>query len=104
MIGMLVAAALMAGSGSGDLRHEYSSCLNDAVGTAKTAKVEIDGFKDYARKTCATVEDGFKTTLVSFDVKNGMSKTAASKDADVQLDDYVFTAQERYRYAVAPPK
>ncbi len=106
MIVKFAAAALtmMATAASADARQDYVSCLNGAVGTAKTANVRADGFKDYAHKTCAAVEDGFKAKLVSFNVKNGMSKTAAAKDADLQLDDYLYTYEEKYRYSAEPPK
>lgn len=99
-----VIAAAMVMQASADVRSAYVSCLKDAVTSAKGANVGVDGFKDYAHKTCSTVADDLKTKLVSFNVKNGMSKKAASSDADLQLDDYVYTAEERYRYAVEAPK
>ena len=101
---MFVAAAMMVQAGTAEQRSAYVSCLRDAVVSAKGANVAIDGFKDYARKTCATVEGGFKSKLVSFNVKNGMSKKSAAADAEVQLEDYVYTAEERYRFSVEPPK
>ena len=101
---MLIAAAMAMQGGSGDPRAAYRTCLNEAVASAKSANVGIDGFKDYAHRTCATVGDGFKSKLVSFNVKNGMSKKAASEDAELQLEDYVYTAEERYRYSVQPPQ
>ena len=103
MIVTVFAAALMMQAATAD-RTAYVSCLKDAVTNAKGANVGIDGFKDYAHKACAAVEQGFKAKLVSFNVKNGMSKKAASEDADVQLEDYVYTAEERYRYSVEAPK
>ena len=101
---MFVAAAMMAQGGTADTRSAYVSCLRDAVVSAKGANVGLEGFKAYARKTCATAEGGFKSKLVSFNVKNGMSRKSAAADAEVQLDDYVYTAEERYRYSVEPPK
>ncbi|MBA3576439.1 MAG: hypothetical protein H0W39_02315 [Sphingomonas sp.] len=85
-------------------RSAYVSCLKDAVFSAKAANVGIDGFKAYAHETCASVEDGFKSKLVSFNVKNGMSKKTASEDAQLQLEDYVFSAEDKYRYSVEEPK
>lgn len=101
---MFVAAAMMVQGVPADTRSAYVSCLRDAVVSAKGASIGIDAFKDYARKTCATAEGGFKSKLVSFNVKNGMSRKSAAADAEVQLDDYVYTAEERYRYSVEPPK
>jgi hypothetical protein len=94
---------MMVQAGSAD-RTAYRTCLNDAVASAKGANIGVDGFKDYARKTCAAVEDGFKSKLVSFNVKNGMSKKTAAEDAEVQLDDYLYTAEEKYRYSADAPK
>ena len=100
----IVAAVMMIQGVSAESRSAYVSCLRDAVVSAKTAKIGVDGFKDYARKTCATVEDGFKSKLVSFNVKNGMSKKAAADDAEIQLEDYVYSVDEKYRYSVQPPQ
>lgn len=100
----VVAAAMMMQGGSADPRTAYRNCLNQAVASAKSANVGIDGFRDYAHKTCAAVEDGFKSKLISFNVKNGMSKKSAASDAELQLEDYVYTAEEKYRYAVQPPQ
>ena len=104
MIVMFVAAAMMMQGASDDLRSAYRSCLNSAVSSAKSANVGVDGFKDYAHKTCSAYEESFKAKLVSFNVKNGMSRKAAADDAQVQLDDYVYTAEERYRYSVESPQ
>lgn len=103
MITILVAAAMVQATSS-EARSSYVSCLRDAVTSAQSAKLGVAGFKDYAHQTCASIEGGFKAKLVSFNVKNGMSKKAAADDAQVQLDDYVYTAEERYRYSVEPPK
>jgi len=87
-----------------DPRTTYNACLNEAVTSAKAAKVPADGFKAYAHQSCAAAEDKFRAVLAAFNVKNGMSRKAATADAQVQIDDYVYTADERYRYSVAPPK
>lgn len=103
MIAIMVAAAMTMQPG-GELRQDYVTCLSNAVVSAKNANIGVDGFKDYAHKTCATIETGLKSRLVSFNVKNGMSKKTASEDAQLQLEDYVYTAEERYRYSVQPPQ
>lgn len=91
MISIAIAGALMLQTGSVELRSAYVDCLKQAVVSAKGAGVAADAFKDYAQKTCATAEEGLKAKLVGFNVKNGMTKAAAAKDADIQLDDYVYT-------------
>lgn len=101
LVTMFAAALLLVQAGNAD-RSAYVSCLKDAVVSAKGANVGVDAFKDYAHKTCAAIEQSFKAKLVSFNLKNGMSKKAAAEDADVQLEDYVYTAEERYRYSLEP--
>ena len=101
---MFAAAAMMLQSGTAETRSAYVSCLRDAAVSAKGAKIAPDGFKDYARTTCAAAEGGFKSKLVSFNVKNGMSKKAAADDAEIQLEDYVYSIDEKYRYSVEPPR
>lgn len=103
MIASVIAVAMMMQTAAAD-RSAYVACLKDAVASAKGANVTTDAFKAYAHTTCASVEGGFKSKLVAFNVKNGMSKKAAAEDAQVQLDDYVYTAEERYRYSVEAPK
>ena len=103
MIATMIAAAMM-GQASADLRSAYVTCLGEAVKSAKSASITADGFKDYARTNCAAAEGSFKAKLVSFNVKNGMAKKLAADDAEIQLDDYLYTAGERYRVSLQPPK
>lgn len=98
----MVFVAMFAMQPGGELRQEYVTCLNNAVASAKTANVTADAFKAYAQKTCSTVEEGFKARLVTFNVKNGMSRKAATDDAQVQLEDYMYTYEEKFRYAGQP--
>lgn len=103
MILMIVAtAALFAGS-AGEPRQAYSACLRDAVANAKVAKIPGDGFKAYAHETCAAAEASLKAKLAAFNVKNGMGRKSAAEDAQVQIDDYVFSAEDRYRASLAAP-
>ena len=102
MIGTVIAAAMMLVQAGNADRTAYRTCLSDAVTSAKSANVKVDGFKEYAHRTCAAIEDSFKAKLVAFNIKNGMSKKAAAEDADIQLEDYIYTAEERYRYSLEP--
>lgn len=104
MISVMIAAAMVMQANAAEPRRAYTSCLKDAVASAKTAKIAADAFKEYAHKTCAAVEGDLKARLVSFNVKNGMSKKAAADDAEVQLDDYVYSYDETYRYAIEDEK
>lgn len=103
MITILTAVALFAGA-SGDPRQAYSACLKDAVVNAKIAKVTGDGFKAYAHETCAAAEAAFKASRAAFNVKNGMGRTAAAEDAQIQIDDYIYSAEDKYRFSLEPPR
>ena len=99
MIILLTAAAMLTGAGAGP-REAYTVCLSNAFASAKSTKVPVDNFKSYAHQTCAADEEALKKSLTAFNVKNGMGKKSATEDAQVQIDDYVFTAEENYRYEV----
>jgi hypothetical protein len=103
IITILAAAAIYAGV-SAEPRQAYSACLQTAVASAKVAKVPADGFKTYAHQNCAAIEDSFRSSLAAFNVKNGMGKKSATEDAQVQIDDYVFTAEDKYRFSLGTPK
>ncbi|MBA3525891.1 MAG: hypothetical protein M3438_00945 [Pseudomonadota bacterium] len=103
MITILVAAALYAGA-SGEPRQAYSACLRDAVANAKVANVPADGFKAYVQQNCVTAEASFRKSLAAFNMKNGMGKKSADEDAQIQIDDYVFAAEDKYRFSLEPPK
>lgn len=100
---LLAAAALLAGA-SGPERQAYAACLKDAVANAKVANVPPDGFKAFAHQACAAAEQKFKASLVAFNVKNGMGRKSAAEDADLQIDDYLYSAEDRYSALLAPPR
>jgi hypothetical protein len=97
-----VAAAMMVQASAAD-RNAFAGCLKSATASAKAAKVGVDDFKAYAHKTCAEAETNLKSKLSAFNVKNGMSRNAAAADAQLQLEDYLFTAEDNYRYSVEDP-
>jgi len=103
IIPMMAAAAMLAGA-SAEPRQAYAACLKDAAANAKDSKVSADGFKAYAQQSCAAAEDSFRKVLAAFNVKNGMGKKSAVEDAQVQIDDYVYTADENYRFSFQLPK
>lgn len=96
---VLVAAALQAAVAAGP-RKELVSCLKTAETQATGQKVAPDAFAAFAQQTCATAAQSFKGEVVKFLTKNGMSKKTAGEDADLQVEDYVYSAEERYRDAV----
>jgi hypothetical protein len=74
---------------------------------AEAQKVAPDQYSTFAKQQCAAQGATFKAALVAFDTKNGVKRDRASSDADMQLDDYLATSQEKYAAKVkfdAPPK
>lgn len=103
-----VVAALLAGSGAGaDLRHEFVECLKGVSTQAKTQKVGVEAFIDFARTNCANSEAPFKASLVNADVTHGMSRKESVSDAASQLNDYYSEWLDNYKADVgttAPAK
>ena len=103
MITIMTAAVLLAGV-SGDPRADFRACLGDAIVNAKVAKVPGDGFKAYVHEKCAAAESAFKADRMAFNVKNGMSRKTAAEDVDVQIEDYLYSAEDKYIFSLQPPK
>lgn len=93
---VILAATLQATVAAGP-RREYVACLKTAVSQASGQKIAPDGFAAFAQQSCSTIDQSFKSELVKFLTKNGMSKKTAGEDADLQIEDYVYSAEERYR-------
>ena len=85
-------------------RAAFVACLKAAGEKAKSEKVAADAYGAYIRAQCEAQATSFKSALVSFDVKNGISRKQAQSDADLQIDDYVVTQEGAYEArAVAKP-
>jgi len=91
---MIIAAALMQAAASGQ-RQQFVACLKQTVEKANAGKMKPENFGAFARLNCATQVSGFKQGLVSFDVKNGVSRKRAEADAELQIEDYVVGASEK---------
>ena len=77
-------------------RQEFSDCLKKASLQAAAQQVAPDQYSAFAAQQCASAGASFKAALVAFDTKNGVKKTQASSDAQLQLDDYVAVSAEKY--------
>lgn len=78
-------------------RRNYSSCLSKAVKKSLGEKVDPAAFPAAARTVCAAEEAAFKAALVSFDVKAGIRRAQAERDAETQIEDYLTGAAETYK-------
>jgi len=78
-------------------RAAFSVCLDQAVIKARAEKIEVAAFGQYARAACSTESSKFSNALISFDVKNKVSRKTATSDADLQIDDYIDGSTRQYR-------
>jgi hypothetical protein len=78
-------------------RKEFVACLHDVVDKARGQKITADGFVAFAHAQCGSIETNFKSGMVGFDVKNKVPRKQAESDAQSSIDDYVSTADERFK-------
>lgn len=101
MIALLAASAInlaaMQASIAGPT-DSFRGCLREAATKAKSEKVTADAIEAYLRKACTGQMDTLKEALISFRIKNGMTRKAASSDASMTVDDYVATPVDNYKF------
>lgn len=76
----------------------FRGCLHDAAAKATSDKVSADTIETYLRGACTVQMGTLKGALVAFRMKNGMGKSAADKDAEMTIDDYVSTPADNYKF------
>lgn len=106
MIGMVVASAIWAAafqsSAADTARSSLRACIKGAVEEAKKQKIAPDAFAPFAHQHCAAQETSFKGAVWAFDSKNKVSKKQSESDANLQIDDFITMAGERYSMELAP--
>lgn len=102
MISLLMAAVLAATATAplevaiDDSRKALVACLKQAASSANPGQVKPDGFAAYAKTQCANEESALQNAMISFDMKNGVSRKSATEGAQFAVDDYVETAKNNY--------
>lgn len=76
----------------------FRGCLREAAAKATDQKVAADAIEDYLRNACTVQMGTLKQALVSFRMKNGMSRKAAGEDAEMTVDDYVAAPADNYKF------
>ncbi|MES2120201.1 MAG: hypothetical protein V4513_06440 [Pseudomonadota bacterium] len=76
----------------------FRGCLREAATKAEKEKVAGDAIEEYLRTACTVQMGSLKSALVAFRMKNGMSRKAASGDADMTVEDYVATPADNYKF------
>jgi hypothetical protein len=101
MIALLGASALMLTGLQATIAaptNAFRGCLREAAAKATTEKVGADAIEDYLRNACTVQMGTLKSAVVSFRVKNGMSRKAASADAEMTVEDYLATPADNYKF------
>lgn len=101
MIALLGASALVVAALQASIAAPTSAfrgCLHDAADKATTQKVSADTIETYLRTACTVQMGALKDVIVAFRTKNGMSKKAATDDAEMTIDDYVSTPADNYKF------
>jgi translation initiation factor IF-2 len=78
----------------------FRGCLREAAAKAQGDKVGGDKIEDYLKTACTAQMGALTSAIVAFRVKNGMTKKAASADAEMTVDDYVSTPADNYKFMI----
>ena len=76
----------------------FKSCLSAATSKAKSDNVAPDAYEAYVREACSAQLTDLRSALISFDVKNGVSRKNAAQNADMTVQDYVGTSVDKYQF------
>ena len=100
MFGVMIASAIFAAafqSAAADgARTALRACFKQAATDAKGQKLTSDAFTAFARQKCAPQESSFKSAIWAFDSKNKVSKKQSESDAELQVEDFVAVAADKY--------
>jgi hypothetical protein len=106
MVVMLIASAIYAAAfqtaAADNARTALRTCIKQAATDAKGQKLASDGFSAFVKQKCVDQESRFKSAVWAFDSKNKVSKRQSESDAQLQIDDYVSSAADRYAAEASP--
>ena len=98
-----VAAGIDAQTTAADgARTALRACIKTAATEAKTQKMTSDALPDFIHQKCSAEEVKFKSAVWAFDSKNKVSKKQSESDVNLQIDDFVTSAADRYAMESAP--
>ena len=98
IIASAIVLAMLQNAAATSARSSLVDCLRSAAAEAKKTNVAADGLVPHMKQACEAHAAKLKGVLVAFDVKNGISRKQAGADADLQLEDYYATQEEKYRF------
>jgi hypothetical protein len=102
MIAIVVAAMIGGADPSAALIHDFNQCLRQAGSDAKTQKIAPDALVAFMRAHCSSAETPYKASLVTEDVKHGMSHKEAVSDAASIIESYYSERLDDYKVDYKP--
>ena len=102
VVGSALLAAALQSTAADNARASLRTCIKAAGEEAKKQKLAADGFANFALQHCAAQVTSFKGAVWAFDSKNKVSKRQSESDANLQVDDFVTMATERYSMETTP--
>ena len=106
MVQLTIAAAMLAlmwqSAAADGARSALRTCIKAASTEAKGQKVGSDALTGFIHQKCSAQESAFKSAVWAFDSKNKVSKKQSESDADLQIEDFVSMAAERYAMETSP--
>ena len=103
VISSVIAVAAVQTAAANGARDTLRTCVKSAMAQAKTDKLTVDAFKAFARSQCASQEANFAAAMWAFDSKNKVSKKQSAEDAELQIEDIVASASDRYEFETKAP-
>lgn len=97
MISIVIAALVAGADPSATYIHNFVECLHQVDSDVRSQKLAPDGFDAFARQHCATAETPYRASVVSEDVKHGMSHKDAVSDAASVIDSYYSERHDDYQ-------
>jgi hypothetical protein len=87
-------------------RQAFWACVKVQKSKAVDQKVGGDGFEAYLRNACSNEIQSLQSAIAVVDMKNGMTRKAATQDAASSINDYVSDPVDTYKtdFAAAAPK
>jgi hypothetical protein len=87
-------------------RQAFWACVKVQKSKAVDQKVGGDGFEAYLRNASSNEIQSLQSAIAVVDMKNGMTRKAATQDAASSINDYVSDPVDTYKtdFAAAAPK
>ena len=102
VIASAIHVALVQSTAADNARSALRACIKQATEQAKNQKLPASGFPAFANQQCASHAASFKAAVWAFDSKNKVPRRQSEADAQLQIEDFVTMAAERYELETTP--